>query len=101
MSLDLTKIATQANAMVLRLKEGRVERQHRLQYAQQVFSDEAIDLEKLKKKIALSRTTWLVAELTEGLGKRYPQPSVLVELTCSPLMAPISMLTGTGQHAAT
>jgi hypothetical protein len=65
--------------MVLRLKEGRAERQQRLQYAQQVFGDEAIDLERLKKKIAVSRTTWLVAELTEGLNRRYPQPPIPAE----------------------
>ena len=74
MSLNLTKIATQASAMVVRLKEGRAERQQRLHYARQVFGDEAIDLEKLKRKIAASRTTWLVAELTDGLAKRYPPP---------------------------
>jgi len=60
--------------MVARLKEGSAERQQRLHYARQIFSDEAIDLEKLKKKIAASRTTWLVAELADGLAKRYPAP---------------------------
>ena len=74
MSLDLTKIASQASLMVARLKEGRAERQQRLHYARQVLGDEAIDLEKLKRKIAASRTTWLVAELTDGLSKRYPAP---------------------------
>ena len=76
MSLDLTKIATQASAMVARLKEGRAERQQRLHYARQIFGDEAIDLDKLKRKIAASRTTWLVAELTDGLAKRYPAPPI-------------------------
>ena len=74
MSLDLTKIVSQASSMVTRLLEGRAERQQRLQYARQIFGDEAIDLEKLKQKIAASRTTWLVAELAGGLAERYPAP---------------------------
>jgi len=73
-SLDLIKIVSQASSMVTRLLEGRAERQQRLQYARQIFGDEAIDLEKLKKKIAASRTTWLVAELAGGLAERYPAP---------------------------
>ena len=47
MSLDLTKIVSQASSMVTRLLEGRAERQQRLQYARQIFGDEAIDLENL------------------------------------------------------
>ena len=74
MSLDITKIALQASNMVVRLKEGRAERQQRLQYARQIFGDEAIDLERLKRKVAASRTTWLVAELCDGLAERYPAP---------------------------
>jgi hypothetical protein len=65
--------------MVARLKEGRAEREQRLSYARQVFGDKAIDLEELKRKIAASRTTWLVAELTEGLAMRYPPPPVPTE----------------------
>ncbi|NQT04604.1 MAG: DNA double-strand break repair nuclease NurA [Dehalococcoidia bacterium] len=79
MSLDLTKIATQASNMVVRLKEGRAERQQRLQYARQIFGDETVDLEKLKRKVAASRTTWLVAELCDGLAERYPAPTTPAE----------------------
>ena len=76
MSLDLSRIALQASNMVVRLKEGHAERQQRLDYARQIFGDEAIDLEKLKRKIAVSRTTWLVAELTDGLAGRYLAPDI-------------------------
>lgn len=76
MSLELTKIALQASNMVAKLREGHAERQQRLAYAQQVFGDEAISLEKLKRKIAASRTTWLVAELANGLAGRYPAPDI-------------------------
>ncbi len=89
MSLDLAKIALQAGNMVARLKEGRAERQQRLQYARQILGDEAIDLEKLKRKIAASRTTWLVAELVDGLAKRYPVP---------PAPAEFSVLATDGSH---
>ena len=79
MSLDLTKIASQASNMVAQLKEGRAEREQRLRYARQVFGDEAIDLEKLKRKIEASRTTWLVAELADGLATRHPAPPTPAE----------------------
>lgn len=81
MSLDLTKIALQAGNMVVRLKEGLAERQQRLQYVRQIFSDEAIDLEKLKRKVAVSRTTWLVAELCDGLAGQYPPPDLPTDFT--------------------
>jgi hypothetical protein len=88
-SLDLTKIASQAVNMVTRLKDGRAERQQRLDYARQIFGDEAIDLEKLKRKIAASRTTWLVAELADSLSERFPAP---------PLPAGFSVLATDGSH---
>ncbi len=81
MSLDLIKIASQASSMVARLKAGRAERQQRLHYARQVFGDGAIDLEKLKRKIAASRTTWLVAELADGLAAKYSPPPAPPEFT--------------------
>ncbi len=81
MSLDLAKIASQASNMVMRLKEGRAERQQRLGRARQIFGDEDIDLGKLKRKIAASRTTWLVAELAGGLADRFPAPSLPAEFS--------------------
>jgi len=88
-SLDLVKLASQATTMVARLKEGRAERQQRLHYARQIFGDEAVDLEKLKRKIAASRTTWLVAELVDGLSTRCPAP---------PTPAEFSVLATDGSH---
>jgi hypothetical protein len=73
-SLDLGKIAAQVTSMVARLKDGREERQRRLDYALEVAGDEAIDLEELKRKIAASRTTWLVADLVDRLASRYGAP---------------------------
>jgi hypothetical protein len=81
MSLDLTKIASQVGSMVSKLKEGREERQKRLQYALEVVGSEAIDLEDLKKKIADSKTTWLVADLVDRLASRYEAPPAPGEFT--------------------
>ena len=81
MSLDLTKIASQVIAMISGLKDARQERQQRLQFALDTLSDRAIDIDRLKKKIATSRTTWLVAELVDGLDKRYPSPPVPADFT--------------------
>ena len=81
MSLDLTKIASQVGSMVAKLKEGREERQKRLQYALDVVGSEAIDLEDLKRKIAASKTTWLVADLVDRLASRYEAPSTPLKFT--------------------
>ena len=71
MSLDLTKVANQVTGMIARLKDSRAERQQRLQFALETLQNPAIDLDDLKRKIAASRTTWLVADLVEALDRRY------------------------------
>ena len=81
MSLDLTKVAAQVGNMVARLKDGREERQKRLQYALDIVGNEAIDLDDLKKKIAASKTTWLVADLVDRLAGHYGAPSTPAEFT--------------------
>ena len=76
--LDLTKVASQVEGMVARLKAGSEERREHLQNALSVLCDRDIDLENLKKKIAASKTTWLVAGLVDGLNQHYkasPLPS--------------------------
>ena len=81
MSLDLTKVAAQVTSMISRLKDAREERQQRLQFALDTLHNRAIDLEDLKRKIAASKTTWLVAELVEGLDRRYQAPPTPAEFT--------------------
>ncbi len=81
MSLDLTKVVVQVGSMVARLKDGHAERQQRLQKALDIAGDEAIDLAELKKKIAASRTTWLVADLVEAITSRYGIPPTPAEFT--------------------
>jgi len=81
LSLDLTNVASQVIAMISGLKDARQERQQRLQFALDTLSDRAIDIDRLKKKIAASRTTWLVAELVDGLDKRYPLPPIPADFT--------------------
>ena len=81
MSLDLTKVASQVTGMISRLKDAREERQQRLQFALDTLRNRAIDLDDLKRKIAASKTTWLVAELVEGLDRRYQAPPTPAEFT--------------------
>jgi hypothetical protein len=81
LSLDLTKVASQVIAMISRLKDAREERRQRLQFALDTLNDRAIDIDQLKKKIAASRTTWLVAELVEEFNKAYPSPPVPDDFT--------------------
>ena len=83
MSLDLTKVASQVGGMVARLKAGSEERHKRLNYALDVLRDKSIDLDHLKKKITASKgkTTWLVADLADGLDQHYKAPPNPEEFT--------------------
>ncbi|MEE8618637.1 MAG: DNA double-strand break repair nuclease NurA [Dehalococcoidales bacterium] len=81
MSLDLTKIASQVGGMVARLKAGGEERQKRLNYALDVLHSQAADLANLTRKIASSKTTWLVAGLVDGLDRHYEAPPIPTEFT--------------------
>jgi len=80
-SLDLNKVATQVSTMISRLKDAREERQQRLQFALDTLRSPAINLDDLKRKIAASRTTWLVADLVEGLDRRCQPPPIPAEFT--------------------
>jgi hypothetical protein len=81
LSLDLTKVAAQVIGMISRLKDDREEGQQRLQFALDTLRNRTIDLDDLKRKIAASRTTWLVADLVEGLDRRYQAPPTPAEFT--------------------
>ncbi len=81
MSLDLTKVASQVGEMLTRLKAGLNERQERLQYALDTLRSQADDIDNLKRKIASSRTTWLVADIVEGLDQHYKAPPLPAEFT--------------------
>jgi len=74
MSLDLTRVAAQVGSMIARLKAGGKDREERLQNALGVLNDNSLDLAKLGKKIEVSKTTWLVAGLVDGLPPRYKAP---------------------------
>ncbi len=81
MSLDLTKVASQVDGMVARLKAGSEARQNRLQQAVDVLHRQADDLEHLTRKIAASKTTWLVAGLVDGIDRKYEMPPLPAEFT--------------------
>ena len=81
MSLDLIKVASQVGGMIARLKAGGEERRMRLQYAIDVLHHQAGNLEYLRKKIASSKTTWLVAGLADGLDHHYEAPPTPTEFT--------------------
>jgi hypothetical protein len=70
-SLDLSRVASQVGGMVAKLKAGAGERQERLQFALDALHSRAGDLDDLRKKVATSKTTWLVADLVDGLDRRY------------------------------
>jgi hypothetical protein len=79
--LDLSKVSAQVSAMISLLKGAREERQQHLRQALDTLRDPAIDLDDLKRKIAASRTTWLVADLAEGLDRRCQVPPPPAQFT--------------------
>jgi hypothetical protein len=66
--LDLSRVAGQIGEMVGQLKAAGQERQERLARAFTLMVDRTLDFEKLKRKAAQSKTTFLVAGLVEPLG---------------------------------
>jgi hypothetical protein len=74
MALDLTKVASQVTGMIAGLWHSRAEQEKHLKFAIETIGNPAIDLDALKQKIKDGKTTWLVAEIVEGLNKRYPLP---------------------------
>ncbi|MBI4284069.1 MAG: DNA double-strand break repair nuclease NurA [Chloroflexi bacterium] len=81
MSLDLNRVAAQVVQMVARLKADGKERQKRLSRALDVLSEQSADIDSLKRKIETSKTTWLVAELVDGLDRHYLAPLLPDEFT--------------------
>jgi hypothetical protein len=81
MSLDLTAVAAQVIKMIAGLKDRRAEETKRLQYALETLNSPAIDLAELKQKIKAAKTTWLVAEIVEGLNQHYPPPPLPPDFT--------------------
>jgi hypothetical protein len=67
--------------MVANLKASRQERQEHLHNALSVFNECSSELEKLKRKIAASKTTWLVAGLVDGINRCYEAPPLPPEFT--------------------
>jgi hypothetical protein len=79
MSLDLTKVAPQVTNMVSQLRNRSRERQGQLDRSLIILK--TTEFEKLKRKVAASHTTWLVAGLVEELNVTYPLPALPAEYT--------------------
>jgi len=79
MPLDLSQVAAQIEGLAAKLRAEEKQRAERLERAPQLLR--AADIDSLKRKIASSRTTWLVAGLTEGLDQRYEAPPCPSEFT--------------------
>ncbi len=79
MPLDLSQVAAQIEGLAAKLRVEEKERGERLERALKLL--QAADASSLKRKIASSKTTWLVAGLTEGLAECYEAPPCPPELT--------------------
>ena len=74
MSLDLNRVASQVEGMATGLKDGSLKRQQHLAKALEVIGGQGDALEKLRRKITDSKTSWLIAEPTEELDNRHTPP---------------------------
>ncbi|MBI2869893.1 MAG: DNA double-strand break repair nuclease NurA [Chloroflexi bacterium] len=70
MPLDLSKVALQIDSMVTRLREDSREQERRVASALEALHGAIASLAELKSKVAASKTSWLVAEVTTGLVDR-------------------------------
>ena len=70
MALDLHKVANSLSAMAGELAYSRTEQAEKLGNALKLFNSPA-DICALKGKIASSKTSWLVAEINQGLNGKY------------------------------
>jgi hypothetical protein len=69
MPLDLSQVTTQIEGLAAKLKAEEKESGKRLERALKLLH--AADVASLKQKIASSKTSWLVAGLTDGLAQHY------------------------------
>ncbi len=75
MSLDLNEAAAQIDAMAGNLKLEESDWRACLDRALGTLREQSAGIEALRKRIAESRTTWLIAGVTEGLaGSHEPPP---------------------------
>ena len=81
MSLDLTRVVAQVGNMIARLRAGIEKRQRRLQHALETIHQQADNFDSLQRKIASSRTTWLVAGLVDGLDQCHKAPPTPADFT--------------------
>jgi hypothetical protein len=81
LSLDLSRIVKQINEMVTRLCVNRQERLQQINHAVEILHVQGDKLDSLKKKIALSKTTWLVAEPVEILEQHVSAPETPRDFT--------------------
>jgi len=81
MSLDLSKVVKQISDMVAQFASHRQERNDRIDRALEILFSHANKLDSLKKKIALSKTTWLVAEPVNSIDLHIPLPETPSDFT--------------------
>lgn len=74
MPLDWVELASQIEVLASRLKSGEEEREKRRELAWDLMRSQAGKLESLQRKISGSKTTWLVAGLSEELCRCYKSP---------------------------
>ena len=81
MSLDLTKVVSQISSMVTGLKDASSERLKCFRCAMDTLRQQSGNIDELKRKIASSKTTWLVADIVDSLDGHYSPPPIPADFT--------------------
>ncbi|MCX7912233.1 MAG: DNA double-strand break repair nuclease NurA [Dehalococcoidales bacterium] len=81
MPLDISKVAGEVFALAHRMRERHGEREEAISFALKTMHEATGRLEGLKQKVAASRTTYLVAEIVEGLGEKFAACAVPIDFT--------------------
>ena len=81
MSLNLSRVATQIQDMATTLKADQQNRQSRLAFAIDTLTSQSADISSLIRKLEISKTSWLVAGLSDDLSERYQPPPCPTDYT--------------------
>ena len=72
MPLDLSQMAAHIEGLAAKVKVEEKEREERLERALKLVH--TVDVDSLKRKLASSKTSWLVCGLTDGLAQQFKVP---------------------------
>ncbi len=81
MPLNFSRVATQIQYMATTLKADQQNRESRLVLAIDTLKKQSTSIESLMRKLEISKTSWLVAGLIDGLSEHFQPPPCPADYT--------------------